>query len=236
MNTPHPTPAFREAFSSASESLMEFELTPAEAVSDTPRDTCLETESGVSVRKVRRDGAVWLEIRDVDKNPIVEIDVASGRTRVHARGSLAISAPDGDLDLSARGAVRVRGASVDLQAGDTENGSTLHLGRSFASLSSRVIDIGAKTARVAVADMAYAGSHLRAKLDDVRVTAERAEQVVGRFFQTAKSVFRRVEDLEQTRAGRIRTLVAGSYYLKGETTTVEADDDVRVDGKAIHLG
>lgn len=176
----------------------------------------LDTQAGASVtRVVDRDGE-RLIVRDASDRMIVEIDASTGRTVVHAQGALSFSAPKGDLELSSGGAVRVRGQRIEL--------------------ASERLDVGAEKARLALGDLAYAGTKLLAKLDDVRVHATRIESTAVRLFQKAKSVFKTIEDLEQTRAGRVRTIASGALYMKGETTTMEADGDVRVDGATIHLG
>lgn len=176
----------------------------------------LDTEAGASVTRIcDRDGE-RLIVRDASDRMIVEIDATTGRTVVHAQGTLSFSAPQGDLELASGGAVRVRGERIEL--------------------ASDRLDVQAKKAGLALGDLAYAGTRLLAKLDDVRIHATRIESTVERLFQKAKSVFKTVEDLEQTRAGRVRTIVSGALYMKGETTTMEADGDVRVDGATIHLG
>jgi hypothetical protein len=45
-----------------------------------------------------------------------------------------------------------------------------------------------------------------------------------------------VKDLAQQRAGRVRTLVDGSYHVKSRTTLLSAEEDVKVQGERIHLG
>ena len=55
--------------------------------------------------------------------------------------------------------------------------------------------------------------------------------------RTKRPVSRRhVQQLHQLKAGRARTLVSGSYHLKGETLSLKADDLATLDGDQVHLG
>jgi hypothetical protein len=60
--------------------------------------------------------------------------------------------------------------------------------------------------------------------------------VAIRILERAKNVYRQVEELQQTRAKRVRTLVEQSYQLNSETTTIKSRKNVNIDGERIHLG
>ena len=52
----------------------------------------------------------------------------------------------------------------------------------------------------------------------------------------AKDVFREIEGVSQTHAGRVRTVADGAYQLLAERATVRAEDDVSLMGEKINLG
>jgi hypothetical protein len=75
------------------------------------------------------------------------------------------------------------------------------------------------------------------------VGADEAYLVVGRFesvcrdvVQKEKNLYSVVEDLVQSRAGRMRTVVKSSYHLKGQNVAVRGTEDVKVKSDKIHLG
>ncbi|MFO0615208.1 MAG: DUF3540 domain-containing protein [Polyangiaceae bacterium] len=77
---------------------------------------------------------------------------------------------------------------------------------------------------------------VRATLHDVKVVASRIETVADRVFEQARSAFRTILDLHQLRAGRARTVVDAAWELRAGHADVEAKEEVKIDGRAIHLG
>ena len=57
-----------------------------------------------------------------------------------------------------------------------------------------------------------------------------------RIMERAKNVYRHVDELQQTRAQRVRTLVEGAYQLNSETSYIKSRKNVNIDGERIHLG
>jgi hypothetical protein len=73
-------------------------------------------------------------------------------------------------------------------------------------------------------------------LDRSKLFVGKIETVAVRIMERAKNVYRQVEELQQTRANRVRTLVEGTYQLNSETTTIKSEKNVNIDGEKIHLG
>jgi Protein of unknown function (DUF3540) len=207
-----------------------------------------EAEGGpVSERRVRAatgesaaiEGAAGAErivVRDARGQALFERCSASGRTVVSApSGDLVLAAPNGDVEIVSGGEVRCRGASVDLRASGA-SGAALHVGASGARLSGRALEIVAETGRMLIADLAYRGLRVDATLERVRSVAGQVESVTGRLVQRAKSLFREVEEVEHVTAGRMRTVVEGSYVVRGGSASVTAEEDVKIDGKRVYLG
>jgi hypothetical protein len=179
----------------------------------------LTTHSGATVQVVDAEDGERIEVRDKTNSVLLSVDPATGRVTISSqRGNLALAAPGGDIELHAQGAVRFRGdKEVAIDAGES-------------------LQISSKRAAIALCDASYSGTRLRTKITDVKNVVERLETVTDRLFEKAKAAYRQVEELSQLRAGRVRTLVKGSYFVRGETASLEARDDVRIDGNHIHLG
>lgn len=62
------------------------------------------------------------------------------------------------------------------------------------------------------------------------------DRVIGRLTERIRDSYRRIENTEQTTAGRIRTAVRGRFALSSQNVTLTAAEEVKVDGKKIHLG
>ena len=56
-----------------------------------------------------------------------------------------------------------------------------------------------------------------------------------RIVERAKATYRDAEDLAQTRAGRVRTVVETTFHVLAGTAIVKAEEDVKLKGKKIHL-
>lgn len=68
------------------------------------------------------------------------------------------------------------------------------------------------------------------------LVAKNMTSTVGRLLQRAKESFRWVDELDETRAGRIRVKVDGRYQMQTEHTTIQAEGIVKIDGQKIDLG
>jgi hypothetical protein len=71
---------------------------------------------------------------------------------------------------------------------------------------------------------------------EVKVEGGRLEIVAERVIERAGSVYREIEDVVQTRAGRVRTLVKGIYQLFGKRVAVRSEEDASIDGQRVLLG
>lgn len=166
----------------------------------------------------------------------VSTDAATGATKLSSNAGLVIESSHGDVELAGRN-TRVRGSEqVELEAGSGEQRSRFSLGGALASLSARVLAVSARQADVGIASASYVGEQLRSKLDDAKLTVTRLETAAEQIFERAKDVFRTAEDLHQLKAGRSRTVVKNGYFVRGGHATIEAAEDVKIDGKQIHLG
>jgi hypothetical protein len=195
----------------------------------------LSTPSGASAL-VRDDR---IEVRDPKGRLLFEYDAGTGRgSLTMPTGDLALHAPEGNIELVAGAKVLCRGAlGVAIAAGHGQKGEpALTMSKEGMSLGAPEVSISAERAKVLLADAEYHGLRFSATVGQARMVVDRLEQVASSVFQRAKRVLRHVEGLEQLTAGRVRTLVRGAYSVKGERTSIQAEDEVKIDGKRVHLG
>jgi hypothetical protein len=140
----------------------------------------------------------------------LEQDEVSGKT--------ILSVPEGDLDLcSDKGSIRLQAAK--------------HI-----ELSSQQFSLDSAKAEFNVLETRYQGVRLSASIAQSKLFLGKLNTTVGRLIEKAKNAYRQVDNLNQVKAGRMRTLIKGSYHLKGESINQKADKDVRIDGDKINLG
>jgi len=75
-----------------------------------------------------------------------------------------------------------------------------------------------------------------ARIRKITTTAEIWDRVVGRLTERIRDSYRRIENTEQTTAGRIRTIVKGRFSVTAKNAALTAEEEVNLDGKKIHIG
>jgi hypothetical protein len=164
---------------------------------------------------VTREAAAGAEAREV-------LRVTDGAGRVlfeHFPGERrsVVHAPEGDLEIAAAGQVRLRGASVAIEAAD-------ELGVS-AKRAEVKLDEGRLTARATTAVIEHA-AHTFATL----------ETSVGRLIESAREAYRSCEGLAETRAGRLRLVAEKTLHALADGVLLKGREDVKVKAGKIYLG
>lgn len=207
----------------------------------------LRTRSGAAARIVERDGGERIRVQGTDGCVLFEYDPQ--------RRSATLSMPDGDLTLAAPrgnvnilsggdllcssvGATVVRSArSVDLGVHGSDPGAArIKLSEQGLALSGDDLRVDSTTADVRIENARYRGTSFQGTLGRARWVYDRLETVVTRLFERARNVYRYTEQLHQTKAGRVRTIVAGDYRVRGKRIDLGAQADVKIDGERINLG
>lgn len=185
------------------------------------------------------DGPVW-RLRDPDDRLVFEH--RPGRSVVYVREDLSLSA-GGDVELSAAGEVRIHGGERVALGSDgpvelrSEGGaSALALDGDRTSVSAGHVAMEAQRADVKVADANVVAKVLRTVAERVRERADVVERTAGRVVERAREVFRDVEELSQTRAGRLKLVAETALTILGTSTMVKAREEVKVTGEKIYLG
>lgn len=186
-------------------------------MSDLPDDAAFERAPRADVaepvtRLVARSG-VSAELRGAAGGEALRVLDAAGNLLFEhrpAEGVTVISVPQGDLELRApAGSVRV--------------------------VAGKRVEVRAAEAELKAAEVRLTARQLVATVDRVRevvgVLELRAERVVER----AKNVYRDVEELAQTRAGRLKLIAERTVHVLGQRALVRAREDVKIKGEKVHL-
>ena len=156
-------------------------------------------------------------IRDRAGRAVLEHDPERGKTVLHA--------PEGDLEL------RADHGSVTVVARDDVK---LH-GKRRLDLSGATLGASAARVEALVGDVRVVGKSLRTAFETARHATGILEVQARRIVERAKATYRDAEDLAQTRAGRVRTVVETTFHVLAGTAIVKAEEDVKLKGKKIHL-
>lgn len=71
---------------------------------------------------------------------------------------------------------------------------------------------------------------------EASIEVGKLEISAGRIVERAFEVYRDVDTLLHTRAGRLRTLVRGAMDLLSGSTSIASEEDTAIDGKRVLLG
>lgn len=87
----------------------------------------------------------------------------------------------------------------------------------------------------------FGGLSLFSRWCDVRAerissVAEIWNRTIGRLSERIRDSYRTIENTEQTKAGRIRTVVKERFSVASKHADVNAEEEVKLDGKKIHIG
>ena len=145
---------------------------------------------------------------------------------VKARSEGTEIAVNGDLRISARG------GSCRIDARDGVELSS----EGAVSLSSRILGIRAVEGSVVLSSLTLLASSVLAHTDGARVAAKAFDWVCDRFSSTVTRSHRKVEDLDEVRAGRIDYRTENEMCLRSENFLVGARQLAKLDAEQIHIG
>ena len=177
----------------------------------------LLTHGGVVVEARKADGCLL----EPELNDLV---LASHGTQ--AGGFiLCVLIKEGGLSrLTLKGQARVTAEELTLSAHRT------------ASLEAPEIRLKGIWAALNFLGIDLAAMNLRSRLENADIAAARVDMKLDRLTQRLRNCFRRVEHLDQTKAGRIRRIVRERFSVKADSASVLAKKNVVVDGEEILLG
>lgn len=207
----------------------------------------IATRGGASTEVISDAEGERVEIRDSDGALVFTYDPDLRRAELNVPdGSLDVQAPRGDLTFRAGGAVRLSGKTVELSATSairafvhhaaTRVFSALHLAPGSARLDADTLRLQTRRTRVRTDDVRIRSRAIDTEADEIRTTAGRIRVTADAVTQRFGSLCRRVKGLFEGRAGRVRTLISGSWRTRAERADLRTRDTFKVDGRKIHLG
>lgn len=131
---------------------------------------------------------------------------------------------------------------LDLTLGGTERtvtlaGRELNLGASETlRLTAPEVSALAEAASLRVGTVGVVGATLSMAFETISAMAGSVEETVGRLVSRVRRVYRRVDEFERARVGRLRIDVAEGLDLTAEKARIRAKKNVDIDGKKINLG
>ena len=204
------------------------------------------TEQGAVARRQQKDGHETLSIEDEQGHLLFEYDVTEKKSKLYAaQGDLSLTALQGDIELvsgksihckSLGGILLESATAAQLRVASDEECSAVSLTDKGMLLSTKTMGIRAKSADLKINHARYQGKTLNTILERSKAVVGKIETAATRIIERATNVYRHVEELQQTRAKRVRTLVEGTYQLNSETSYIKSKKNVNIDGEKIHLG
>ncbi|MDB5990463.1 MAG: hypothetical protein JWQ10_1866 [Herbaspirillum sp.] len=131
-------------------------------------------------------------------------------------GDVAINTAQGQLSLCADRIALAGGSSVSLAAPE--------------------MTVAALKGELKFAALNASAQQVDARFGSAVMLAQSMHASIGKLIQKAKNSFRWIENLDETRAARIRLQVEDRYSLKTKHASLIADGLVKIDGERIDLG
>jgi hypothetical protein len=185
-------------------------------------------------------------VRDRRGRLLFEYDPERERAVLHvAAGDLELFVPEGALRMRARDGVTMEsdadltlraGRSAVIEAARGEGPSArIAMQPGELTLVGSVLTAAADRAELLASKVGVKAHQVESHVDRVRTVAKVLDVSAGRIVERAKDVYREVERLSQTRAGRLKLVAKATMHLVGENTLVKARDRMKVKGERIHL-
>lgn len=140
-----------------------------------------------------------------------------GKNRLHFDGDIEVLSKNGKLQLGSKQGIhfttpeQIRLASSTLQA---------------------VADQG----EISISHLSFLGRHFEGTISQIKLIAGKFESFIDFFRQNTKRSYRSVEDIDQLRAGKIDYDAEKLMSIRGKYSIVTAKEDIKIDGKMIHMG
>ena len=206
----------------------------------------LKSDHGALARRQVKNGHETISVEDDQGHLLFEYDVEEKKSKLYAaRGDLSLIAKEGDIELvsgknirckSLGGIIMESASTAQLRVAGEDDHSAVSLTDKGLLLSSKNIGIKAKNGKINIDHGLFEGKTFKTVLDRSKMLVGKIETIATRILERAKNVYRNVEELQQTRANRVRTLVQGTYQLNSETSYIKSEKNVNIDGERIHLG
>ena len=147
---------------------------------------------------------------------VLERQDATSPSTIVTEGDLALVSRNGRVSVTAAESVALEAPSVSTSA--------LRI-----TLAADAIDVAGRA-------LSLVGDVAQMKLGAAKLVARTADAVLERLFVHAQRSFRRVDTMDQVRAGQLDMAATDCAMLRGGHTIVDANGMVKVDGAQVHIG
>ena len=131
----------------------------------------------------------------------------------------------GDTTIEAEsGAMKIEGETVEIAASRV------------AHVQAPEVNLRGRTGNIRFIDLSCLATTALVHMEKASLIVEKMDSILGRLTERIKNSFRRVEHLDQTKAGHISHIAKERYSVKAGHASIIAEDDVKIDGEKIHLG
>jgi hypothetical protein len=119
----------------------------------------------------------------------------------------------------------------------TVNAASISInGQSSVSLNSALVDVNAVVATLKVTHWQSWSESIESQAVRATFAFKSLQTHINQSISRIRNSFRKVDELDETQAGRMRVSVEGHHHLNAEHVTTQARGFVRIDGKKIDLG
>jgi len=220
---------------------------PSSSQDDKQANRMLATKTGAIVRVTQKNNQECLQIENNLGQVLFEYRPEQGTGILSMpEGDLALHAPKGNIQLvsgksvvcSSIAPVVLESASgIDLSVKTEDADATsMRLSKTAFRVKSQGLGLDAQKANIHIDTANYQGRIINGTVERAKWVYQKLENIVDRLLEQTRNVYRQTQELHQTKAGRMRTLVDDDYYLKSDGVDVRAEEIVKIDGKKIHLG
>lgn len=207
----------------------------------------ISTTQGAVAKSQIKNGHETLSIEDEHGYLLFEYDASEKKSKLYAsQGDLSLMALQGNIELVSGKDIHCRSlGSISLDSATAtqlrvsskdEKYSSINLTEKGILLSSERVGVSAEKAEFRIKEGFYEGKNFKCVLERSKAFVGKIETVATRILERATNVYRQVDELEQTKAGRVRTLVKDTYQLNSKTCYIKSEKNVNIDGEKIHLG
>ena len=136
------------------------------------------------------------------------------------------------LSLPANTEMQTQGGTLKISGPD---GLALQSARQV-SLQAAQLRVDALQGDVTIHQLTIVGEAWKSCIDTVKTVGRSFDSILERFHSQVGRSYRKVEELDQVKAGQIDYQADSSLQLHGKYTLVTADELVKMDAEQIHLG
>lgn len=140
------------------------------------------------------------------------------------RESAVLALPGGVVFNTDHGKLQVNARQLEMAATDS------------LALHAPKLGVAALQGDIKFGTLETSAQQVQARFGAINLMARTLNSTVGRLVQKVKNSFRWVDELDETRAKRVRMQVEGRHEVRAGHATVIAAGQVKIDGEKIDLG